>query len=252
MYSSILSGSPAVERVWLGDSIVDPIVGHRSDPLLNADLVFTFVDGSCAVALQGPVTRRLVYPFREDAQYVGVRFRPGTGSVSAEAAVAEICDDKIPVTRLAGLDLEALCDALSATPHLVDKGRLVQDAVHRSVLSTRSPSPLVAAALARFNTGVGEIRVGQLAADLGVTERTLQRHFHAHLGISPKHAARLLRIERLKATLDRPDPPADWSLAVLASTAGYFDQSHMTNDVARILGITPTTLASERCPQPEV
>lgn len=232
----------------MGGSIVDPAVGHRSNPVLGVDLVFTLINGSCQIALQGPVTRRVTYPSREGAHYIGMRFRPGLGPLCSELAVAEICDDSVSVQRLAGLDLGRLGEQLLETPRLVDKGRLVWEELHGSALSERAPSCLVTAAIQRLRTGRSGERIERLAADLGVTERTLQRHFRSHLGISPKHAARLLRIERLIERLDQNGSAPGQSLAALASACGFFDQAHMTNDVTRVLGITPKMLARERRP----
>lgn len=250
MYSSVLSGSAAVERVWTGDSVVDPTIGHRSDPVLGPDLVFTVVDGSCAVALQGPVTTRTVYPFRAGAHYIGVRFRPGVGSVRDDVSLTEIRDDAAPVRRLAGVDLGRLADRLVTAPDLEARGRLVREAIDGSALSTSCPSGLVVAAIERLRHGSCDLPIARLAADLGVTERTLQRRFRDHLGINPKHAARLVRIERLTEALDRESSVSQRPLAALALSSGYADQSHMTNEVGRVLGVTPKALVAERVGQP--
>lgn len=245
MYDSVLSGSPAIERVWVGDSVVVPDIGHRSDPVLGPDLVFTIVGDECTIRLQGPVTGRTVYPHRRDAHYVGVRFRPGVGISSGDASVAELRDGSIAVSSVAGTDLRPIAERLVARRRLVDRGEVVRRAVHDAALSSQYRSPLVAAALELFTRSSTRARVGAVAAELGVSERALQRHFHEHLGVPPKQAARVIRVDRLRSEIDRQRGRCD-DLAALAVAAGFYDQSHMTNEVGRVLGITPQRLLDER------
>ncbi len=79
-------------------------------------------------------------------------------------------------------------------------------------------------------------RVGTLAEQLAVSERTLQRLARTYIGLSP---AVLIRRRRLQEAAERirDDPDAD--LAALATELGYTDQAHLTNEFGRVLGFTP-------------
>jgi AraC-like DNA-binding protein len=79
-------------------------------------------------------------------------------------------------------------------------------------------------------------RVGTLAEQLAVSERTLQRLARTYIGLSP---AALIRRRRLQEAAERirDDPDAD--LAALATELGYTDQAHLTNEFGRVLGFTP-------------
>lgn len=244
MYDSVLSGSPAIERVWVGDSVVVPDIGHRSDPVLGLDLVFTIVGDECTIRLQGPVTARKVYPHRQDAHYVGVRFRPGVSLSGEGASLAALRDDCTGVSAVAGVDLRPLAERLLRCDHLVDRGAIVRRTVHEGAMTSEHRSPLVVAALELFNRSSARARVGVVAAELGVSERGLQRHFEEHLGVSPKQAARLVRVDRLRFEIDRRRGTSE-DLAALAVAAGFYDQSHMTNEVGRVLGVTPQRLLDE-------
>ena len=98
------------------------------------------------------------------------------------------------------------------------------------------PPPIVGAAIAR-------IRGSSLADELGVSERRLEQLFRLHVGLSPKRAMRLARFQRLlmrcAASTERP---ASW--ARVALEAGFADQSHLSNDVQAISGLTPVALAN--------
>lgn len=92
-----------------------------------------------------------------------------------------------------------------------------------------APDPLVAAA-ARL-LGAHSVAVAQVADALGVSERTLHRRMTASVGYGPKMLARVGRLRRLITTTG---PLAERALA-----AGYASQSHMSDEVHRLTGLTP-------------
>ncbi len=89
----------------------------------------------------------------------------------------------------------------------------------------------------------GAADIGRLAAELGYSGRHVARVFRAAVGVSPKRYALLVRFDRLVALLDR-GPPLDW--AERAARLGYADQAHLTREVRRFSGLTPTGLARLR------
>src|SRR5215831_20621698 len=62
----------------------------------------------------------------------------------------------------------------------------------------------------------------------------------AAIGYRPKMFQSVLHSQRLLNFANRPASPA--SLADLAAVAGYADQAHMTREVRRFAGCTPTAL----------
>jgi AraC-like DNA-binding protein len=233
---------PAIERIWMGDSDVDPAIGHRSEPVLGADVVFTFAEGTWRVALQGPLTTRRVYPHRAGAEYVGIRFRAGAGASFARGALASLSDDAGPVRAVGGLDLVLLGDALAEQGDSEAKGRFALHVVRRHEHTFCGPSPLVREAFRLLRTTRPMPKLAVIASALGTTQRTLERAFEREVGLRPKQAARLLRVEHILAAAARR-PRLD--LAKLALETGFADQSHMTNEVRRVLGTTPKRLFAE-------
>ncbi|MDQ2708842.1 MAG: helix-turn-helix domain-containing protein [Actinomycetota bacterium] len=89
--------------------------------------------------------------------------------------------------------------------------------------------PLVAAAAARLTWAAS--RVGEVARELGVSERQLHRRMISAVGYGPKTLSRVLRLRRLWV-------PATASLAERALAAGYASQAHMSDEVRRLTGRT--------------
>lgn len=246
MYWSFGSDSPAIDVVWAGDSVVEPDIGHRSEPVLGADVVFTIADGACTVAIQGPLTTRRTYPHRPGAYYIGARFAPGASEATIAGDLRQLRDHAAPFptagTPPSWPDLEPLAERLMCADTLAERAKLVRAELATSAVGFPPPSPLVTEALRRFATDRGPVRVASLADDLGVGQRHLQRCFRHHLGLSPKLAARLVRVDRLLGLLAEPPPSG---LADVAQRAGFFDHAHMSNDVRRVLGTTPSAILAE-------
>ncbi|UNT00858.1 helix-turn-helix domain-containing protein [Streptomyces tubbatahanensis] len=123
-----------------------------------------------------------------------------------------------------------------------EEGRVAAlDAFLLSLSPRTDPAAEQAMALAdRIRTDRTVLRVERLAADEGVSVRTLQRLFATYVGVSPKWA--ILRY-RVHEAMERATawPPTDW--AQLAGELGYSDQAHLVRDFTAAVGVTPTAYA---------
>ncbi len=75
---------------------------------------------------------------------------------------------------------------------------------------------------------------GATDPQLGVSRYQLFRAFKRAYGLTPEDFRRQLRVERARALLARSE-----TLAAIAADAGFADQSHMTREFYRLLGLTP-------------
>lgn len=103
----------------------------------------------------------------------------------------------------------------------------------------RSDRELAVAAAAEMLT---TSNVGEVADELGVSERHLRRTFQETVGVGPKAFARLTRFERAVRAA-RGAAPVSW--AAIAATAGYYDQAHLIAEFRAIAGVTPRALLRE-------
>jgi AraC-like DNA-binding protein len=88
----------------------------------------------------------------------------------------------------------------------------------------------------------GRARIDALAGDLNISARRLERHFLAHVGMTPKLFSRLVRFDRAVRDLNRRGTTS-WSQFALAH--GYSDQAHFINEFREFAGVTPTELEAE-------
>ena len=82
-------------------------------------------------------------------------------------------------------------------------------------------------------------KVDHVVSHFNLSKRTLQRIFHAYVGVSPKWVIRRYRLH--EATEKMAAEVLDWPR--LALDLGYFDQAHFIKDFRAIVGQSPTEYA---------
>lgn len=227
----------------------------RLDVVWNADTVATVLPTTGAVlglqlrgrvdAEQGPLTplgvtgiqeRKRRYAYLGETATILVRFTPQGASIlgvpASELSGTSIgLDEILPAARVRSLR-EGI---LAARSELEQTDRLQR---FLAALPFEEDQ-LVTHALAALDGGDGERppRVRDLAQEVGLSERQLERRFLSRVGIGPRRYASLRRFERAVALA--PGAP---SLAQVAYHAGYADQSHFVREVRRLTGSTPSDI----------
>lgn len=84
----------------------------------------------------------------------------------------------------------------------------------------------------------GRVRVRALAADLGWSPRRLIERFRDHVGLPPKAAARVIRLDRAVTALRSGTP----GIAEVAAACGYADQAHLGRELRELGDVTPRQL----------
>jgi AraC family transcriptional regulator len=93
---------------------------------------------------------------------------------------------------------------------------------------------------AYINEHIGErISLDQLARQAGVSRFHFARQFRLSTGESPMGYLRRVRIERSKCILQARDT----TIAEVAASLGFSDQSHFTRIFGRLVGVSPGSFA---------
>ncbi|ATG53399.1 AraC family transcriptional regulator [Brachybacterium ginsengisoli] len=211
---------PLVSCVWEHEADVSR--GRRIDPDGCVDLIW-LAEQELVVA--GPDTSAHEVLLPAGRRSSGIRLRPGAAAAVLGLPASELRDLRVPLEQVWGTGAGRLVEDLAAAS---PRRRL--ELLAAAVSQRRaSPDGLVAAAAQRL--GRPRARVAEVAADLGVTERTLHRRTVHAVGYGPKLLARVTRLQRLRASPGRTS-------AERALGAGYAHQAHMNDEVRRLTGIT--------------
>jgi AraC-like DNA-binding protein len=164
------------------------------------------------------------------------RLKPEAAARLLGDHIYEFADTKVDLDDVFGASVvaslaEMLAESRSSYDRIVAVSRFLLDHIR-----PHEPDPVVCRAAANLRNNPF-LRLGPLAAELGLSERHLSRRFKAVFGTGPKRFARSARVEHVLAA---SGSGSSW--ASLAWSCGFVDQAHMINDFKAILGVTPTRL----------
>lgn len=113
------------------------------------------------------------------------------------------------------------------------------DALFLARLKQDHDSPLMRVLARQVTLTGGKARVRELSGLTGYSERHMNRICLERLGLGLKSFARVVRINRAVALLQRDG----FSLTSLAQDLGYYDQAHFIHDFRTVCGVSPSHYA---------
>jgi AraC-like DNA-binding protein len=254
LYQTYAPGPPINEFVdyfWLFDGGQTPRK-ERIVPSGTTELVINLRDDEIRIhnraqskqykrfsgaVLSGPYASTFVVDAMQHESMLGVHFKPGGAFPFLDAIASELTDAHVDLADLwgrSGLELrERLCVVSTHQERFQIMEGVLTDRLRRS----RKGHHVVATALNAFGPYGTRASVRDVARDVGICQRRFSKVFAAHVGLTPKVFCRVLRFQRVRTLADQIEK-LDW--AQIASTCGYFDQSHLINDFHEFSGVSPT------------
>ncbi|WP_138731944.1 helix-turn-helix domain-containing protein [Modestobacter excelsi] len=146
-----------------------------------------------------------------------------------------------PVDDVLGAPGRELVDRVRSAPDWPGRFAAVEQVLLRSARHDSGPAPEVAEAWRLTTAAGGRLRVAEVAARVGWSDRHLEKRFRAETGLSPKEAARVVRFDRARRLLAaRAGRDGARDLAGLAADLGFADQAHLTREWRALAGLPPT------------
>lgn len=235
-----------VRQLWIPEWDLAP--GERAEQLVLGYPASNLVVEPEGVALHGPTSRASTRVLRGRGWAAGALLRPA-GVLLFTDRPAELLDRSAPVAA-PGLHrgtAEAMARADPAERHARVAGLLID---HVRTRAERVPQrDLRDGLLANRMVDLVEDSAGvrspaQVAKELHVSERSLQRLAARFVGMPPQL---LLRRRRLQEAAERMRAHPNTDLGALAAELGFADQPHLTREFRTVLGSTPRGYAGRHC-----
>ncbi|WP_433478878.1 helix-turn-helix domain-containing protein [Spirillospora sp. CA-142024] len=244
-----LALTPFVANFWVLRWDLRGRPPHRQQVLTRPSVHLSFTnfltEGTGRARIVGVVRDDFTEEIRDEGRVVGAAFRPGGFRPFMDAPVSTLTGRFAAVDEVFGAAGTAVAAEIFACSG-------AEEAVARveAFLIGREPEPdpsaeRAAAVVERIAARPGLVRVDDLAADVGLGARSLQRLFHEYVGIGPKWVIRRFRMQEA-AERAASGTAVDW--ATLAAELGYADQAHFTRDFTAAVGTSPARYAREAGP----
>lgn len=178
-----------------------------------------------------------VHGTARDADCLQIRLSPPVAHAVLGAS-AELGATVAALEDLWGSDAGRLQERLRDAASWDERFAIAQAALARRCEAGRRLDPEVAFAWRRMMGTGGQARIEYLAEEIGWSRKRLWSRFRAQVGLTPKHAAKLVRFDHAVHRL-----AAGHSVASVAADGGFVDQSHLCRDVKDFTGLTPAAVA---------
>jgi AraC-like DNA-binding protein len=218
---------------------------HRVLPDGCTDILFVFGRPGAhdrelvSASVVGAMTRPIIIEGPHPWLYVGIRLAPGYAQAAFRVPASELTDQTVDydlLERDAAAHVETLA-AASPVECVAAAFDIVRNRLARGVAVSRS----LRVAVRRIVEADGNLKVAALAGEIGVTRQQLARQFAAHVGLTPKMFARVVRARAAlgRAAAARVAHPRNVNWSAIANDLGYYDQPHFIDDFKEITGQTP-------------
>lgn len=134
-----------------------------------------------------------------------------------------------------------LSAALAALPTWQDRFGLLDDELTRWSQAGTPSSAKVVRAWSELVRTWGSVPVRLLADEVGWSVRHLENRFREQIGLGPKAAARVLRLQRARRLLAQGHGQAE-----TAAICGFYDQAHLSGEFRAMTGCTPREFTTAR------
>ncbi|MFE6488002.1 helix-turn-helix domain-containing protein [Streptomyces sp. NPDC057757] len=150
------------------------------------------------------------------------------------AAMHELAGRHLAAEDVLGRRLGPLADALASAPDWPRRFALVDAALVSWRAAGPSCSPLVARAWDEVGVRRGLVTTDMLAETVGWGRRQLEKRFREQIGVSPKIAGRIVRLNHTLRAL-----AAGRGLSETAAAVGFSDQSHLSREFKAMTSLRP-------------
>ena len=243
--------SDFVENFWLCDGYASPHLRERIFPSGTFGLVFNLRDGDLRIytarhpdrcthlpgaVVSGPHGGYFNTDRAAEASVMAVGFKPGGAFPFLGLAADELLDTHASLQDIWGQAALEIRERVSAERTPARRFRILQGALLSRLVPRPELHPAVLSALDYFRRNPSRPIVGNVAREVGLSNRRFIDVFNFQVGVKPKL---FLRIQRFQRVLQKVHllPVVDWGQ--LALEQGYFDQSHLIRDFVAFSGLSP-------------
>jgi AraC-like DNA-binding protein len=214
-------------------SFGDPFIVRRADsdtrPVDAVDIVAHQTSRNSELTLTGRV------------QALGVFFEPAGFTAMFGTPMRDTADQVLEAGSVLGSSIYKLYQLMGEARSFEDRVQIIDRFLLDRLPHIRKRNAFLIAS-ERLFASRGLMRISELAAQTGLSERQFERKFSDEIGCSPKRYA---RVARFQTALDMKLAWPQRSWLEIAHRLDYHDQMHMVHDFKSLACNSPTGLMAE-------
>ena len=212
----------------------------------SIDLIFT-IDKTKGIAynsLFGLTTKPIDVLHSSSAMMMfGIYFKPCAITAFTRIPVSEFTDRALELALLETLFDRSYYDEIPQLQTIDEMIAHTNRYLFKLLSRLRTPNERVMHAVSLLAHTKGNVDIPELASQVCLSQRQLERAFKTNIGVSPKTLARIFRFNHAqKHLIANPHK----SLVEIAEECGYYDHTHFINEFKSHSGDTPAFFLREK------
>jgi len=221
---------------WRGHTA--PRSTERLLPMATMELVLRLGGTRLGGGVSGPHSEVFFLERTAHDELLGIHFKPGGALPFLGVPAGELHNRYVDLGDLWGeRDAARIVARLYEAPTSRAKFALLEHVLLRMAFRPLARHPAATFALSELRRDSSVRSSADVARDLQMSQGRFIKLFRDEIGLTPKLYS---RIERLQAVLRRIELLVDVDWADVASSCGYFDQSHFIHDFREFTGLRPS------------
>jgi AraC-like DNA-binding protein len=226
-----------IDVYWLLESYIGEPVSVHLFPDGCVDLMVNLGDTSFSLYpgkflqpgyfyLGGVATEYTVFQQTPKCTFAGVRFKPGGFPVFCPFPLSEVNN------QIVEFDFKFPTAITSTELFVHELNRFFIDKANERMMASIN-------IMEDIHFRKGAITIDDISKKHKISNRSLERLFTRDIGVSPKEIAKIVRFQTALKEIKKNDQR---SLLDVAFDAGYYDHAHLTKEVKRYSGQSPSVL----------
>lgn len=249
-YNPPFSLSPYIELFWSGEFNINSvdILRQRVIPNGYVELIIHLSDTHCELSsnssfssspdytLIGMYTKPYNVHFKETVKVFGIRFNPEGLLQIFGIPAAEFHEGYVDIESLSLKDFRDFCNRLRELKKIENMISASEKYFLKKIDGCKTNLYYLNRAAEIIRKKDGLISIDELAGNVFIGKRQLEREFKQRLGLSPKHYMRLARLNKVNRLILEGKR---FDLSELSYICRYADQAHFIRDFKHFTGEAP-------------
>ena len=232
--------TPWIRKYWTATEFMNGKVAPQVFPGDSySDLVFAIdkAKGIVTTYIHGMVTKATeIDRSSESMMMFGIGFKPAAITTFTRISASEFTNREVELTLLQTLFNRSYYETLPELQSIETMIAYTDYYLTKLLPRLHVPDKQMTHAVHLLQLSKGQMSIADLAAEVCLGSRQLERKFNVNIGVTPKVLARELRFNYAqKYLIGNPHK----SLLEIAETCGYYDYTHFTDEFKALSGDTP-------------
>ena len=230
--------SKFIDKFWIASEFENGF-SQRVLPEACTNFVFHLNENEGTSNILGANTKFGQFSPSTKDYYFGVNFNPGILGVISNEDFSGLKDSFIPTNDLFPTFNHLFLEQLNERKIDYEKLKFVDNELKKLLLNKPIKTRFLSTSVADLIKKNHKITTNDISEEYHISIRHLQRKFKSEVGVSMKTFSRIIRFNK---AIKRIQKNKNESLLSISFDLGFYDHSHLTNEIKYFAGIQPSEL----------